>query len=211
MDGMELVILSKECRYRLKKGSLSAAKGCLYLDRDGVIIRDKHYISNPNDVELMEGARSLIKTALQEMLAVAVVTNQSGIGRGFFNWEAYERVTDRMLELLSEDIPDIILANGYSPENNQGTWRKPGAGMLEKASSVLGLDSMGLKIMVGDRQSDIEAGINGGVDIAALVEGSKEAFGIERTERRGETLVVHAKQLKDVERVVKNMSGAKGR
>ena len=136
---------------------------CLFLDRDGVIINDCHYISKPGDVKLRQGARELIAMAKKEDFRTVIVTNQSGIGRGVFGWPEYNQVTKRMLELLGkEGEVDAIYANGYVSGGGIGHWRKPGAGMLIEAKADLGVN-IKRSILVGDRLTDIQAGYNAGV------------------------------------------------
>jgi len=133
----------------------------LFLDRDGVIIRDTHYISNPKDVELIPGIRELIIRAREIGMMVIIVTNQSGIGRGLFGWDEYESVNKEMLRQLGSDSkPDAIYANGYQPSDETSWWRKPSPGMLLDAKQRYMLE-MGDSILVGDRLTDVQAGIAG--------------------------------------------------
>lgn len=99
------------------------AKACpvpqpaLFLDRDGVIIEDRHHICNPDGVILCNGALKLIRSAANHGWPVVIITNQSGIARGLFSWEDYERVTERMLSLLGPEAPiAAIYANGHGPD-----------------------------------------------------------------------------------------------
>ena len=110
-DGMVLATMP---RFSLERRLLMAKPGsavtpALFLDRDGVIIEDRHHTSDPADVELCPGAWQLIHHASQAGWPVIVITNQSGIARGLLSWQQYEGVTDRMLELLSPEAP--IAAN----------------------------------------------------------------------------------------------------
>ena len=135
--------------------------GSLFLDRDGVIIRDTDYISDPKDVEIIPGIRELIIRARESGMMVIVVTNQSGIGRGLFGWEEYDSVNKEMLRQLGNDSkPDAIYANGYKPSENISWWRKPSPGMLVAAKERYMLE-MKDSILVGDRLSDVQAGIAG--------------------------------------------------
>ena len=135
----------------------------LFLDRDGVVIEDKHHLCDPELVELCRGAEKLIRTAKSKGHAVVLVTNQSGISRGFFSWDDYNRVTEKMLKLLGVKAePTAIYANGYGPDQNQQTWRKPNPGMLLEAANDLGVD-LTQSTMIGDRLSDLKAGANAGL------------------------------------------------
>ena len=81
----------------------------LFLDRDGVLIKDCHYLSNPKDVVLLEGALELLKAAKASGWATVVITNQSGISRGLFDWVAYEAVTNRLIELIGNVYQGSLL------------------------------------------------------------------------------------------------------
>ena len=135
----------------------------LFLDRDGVVIEDKHHLCDPQLVELCPGAQEVIEAAKSKGWAVVIITNQSGISRGFFSWDEYHRVTAHMLELLGKNAePTAIYANGYGPNQSQQFWRKPNPGMLLEAARDLGLD-LSQSIIIGDRLSDLKAGANAGL------------------------------------------------
>ena len=96
----------------------------LFLDRDGVLIEDRHHLCDPDQVELCAGAQSLLEHANQQGWPVVVITNQSGIARGYFDWDAYQRVTDRLLALLGHPAPiGAIYANGLGPDASANCWR----------------------------------------------------------------------------------------
>ena len=140
-----------------------SSKSCLFLDRDGVIIKDKHHLCDPELVELCTGAQEVIQTAKRKGWAVVVITNQSGISRGLFSWDDYHRVTKQMLKLLgNEATPTAIYANGYGPHQSHEAWRKPNPGMLLEAAKDLGLD-LSQSSIIGDRLSDLRAGANAGL------------------------------------------------
>ena len=98
----------------------------LFLDRDGVIIEDTNYISDPLDVRLCPGIGELINSAYIHNWHVVIITNQSGISRGYFSWNDYEKVTSRILDLLGNSSPvSAIYANGYmSCTSSSLSWRK---------------------------------------------------------------------------------------
>jgi D-glycero-D-manno-heptose 1,7-bisphosphate phosphatase len=139
------------------------AQPALFLDRDGVLIEDKHYISNPRDVALCNGAKKLLKNAKQHGWPVIVITNQSGISRGHFDWNAYDAVTDQLLDLLGEEAPlAAIYANGYGPDAASSSWRKPSPAMLHAASLELNID-LQRSLLIGDRLTDLQAGAAAGL------------------------------------------------
>lgn len=135
----------------------------LFLDRDGVLIVDNHYLSDPQKVEILPGADELLKLASARGWAVVIITNQSGISRGFFDWNAYEAVTESMLMKFNACAAiKGIYANGYGPCEGSRSWRKPNPGMIWQAASDLNIDLQN-SILVGDRLSDICAGLNAGI------------------------------------------------
>ena len=122
-----------------KPGTIPRA--ALFLDRDGVVIEDCHHLSNPNQVTLLPGARELLRHANANGWPVVLITNQSGIARGLFDWDDYELVTDRLLELLGPDAPlAAIYANGHGPDAPATSWRKPSPARLLAAGQELNLD-----------------------------------------------------------------------
>ena len=142
----------------------------LFLDRDGVVIEWVDYIKDPAHVKLTSGAAELIKQARQKAYKVIVITNQSGIGRGYFTWKEYEAVTERMCELLAEQntkIDQIYVSPYYegavNEEGRKGKeLRKPEPGMLLLAEKEHGVD-LKTSVLVGDSASDIEAGHRAGL------------------------------------------------
>jgi D-glycero-D-manno-heptose 1,7-bisphosphate phosphatase len=135
----------------------------LFLDRDGVVIEDCHHLSNPDQVQLCRGARHLIESAVRQGWPVVLITNQSGIARGLFQWRHFELVNDRMQQLLGSDAPlAAIYANGHGPGAPASSWRKPSPQMLLHAASALNLD-LQCSLLIGDRLSDLQAGAAAGL------------------------------------------------
>jgi D-glycero-D-manno-heptose 1,7-bisphosphate phosphatase len=146
-------------RRRLLQPACPHPTPALFLDRDGVLIEDKHHLCDPEQVALCQGSQALVSTAHQQGWPVVVITNQSGIARGYFDWPAYERVTDQLLWQLGESAPLAgIYANGHGPDAPERSWRKPSPAMLLQAARELNLD-LQRSVLVGDRQSDLEAGV----------------------------------------------------
>jgi histidinol-phosphate phosphatase family protein len=128
----------------------------VFLDRDGTIIKDAEYISRPEQVELIDGAAEAISRINALLVPVIVVTNQSGIGRGFYSEADYERVKGRTEELLAQRGAriDATYMCPHKPEDGCRC-RKPGTLLFEKASADLGID-LSSALFVGDRLRDIE-------------------------------------------------------
>lgn len=150
-------------RRLLFRQPFSTPQPALFLDRDGVVIEDKHHLRNPKEVELCPGVQKLLSHAKQSGWPVVLITNQSGIARGFFSWHTYEAVTQRLLELLGDASPlTAIYANGHGPDAAPNSWRKPSPGMLLAAAAELNLN-LTRSILVGDRLSDLQAGEKAGL------------------------------------------------
>ena len=143
------------------------ARPALFLDRDGVIVAETNYLCSAKDVLMIEGASRIIGLANSRGIPVVVVTNQAGIGRGYFDWTAFQEVQqeiERQLELSGAWI-DATLACPFHPEgrspwrHDQHPARKPLPGMLHTASTLLNLD-LSRSWIIGDHSTDIEAGFN---------------------------------------------------
>lgn len=132
-------------------------KPTLFLDRDGVVINDFGYISDKDSVTLRKGIKELI-TIASPSFNISIVTNQSGIERGFFGWEEYRLVTAEIMRKLGKASYNIssILACG-SIESSNDDWRKPGSGMIKYELEKTKCEPSKC-IIIGDKKSDMEAG-----------------------------------------------------
>ena len=149
---------------------------CIFMDRDGVIIEDTHFVSDPKKVVLCRGAKSFLERQGVLNNKVVIVTNQSGIGRKMFTWHEYHNVTNTMLELLGHQVKiDAIYANSLLPKefNGVSSWRKPGIGMLLAAEQDLKVD-VKRSIFIGDRVTDMLAGWVAGVDRLIMITNKNE-------------------------------------
>jgi D-glycero-D-manno-heptose 1,7-bisphosphate phosphatase len=140
----------------------------VFLDRDGTLIEDVDYLSDPGDIRFIPNAVDALKRLRRSGFACVIVTNQSGIGRGMITHEQLEEIHAELLRLLGEQ--DTTLDGiYYSPEAPLGgpeyviehNDRKPGPGMLMKAAAELDLD-LASSWMIGDKISDVLAGFNAG-------------------------------------------------
>ena len=143
---------------------ISNKRKAIFFDRDGVLINDVNYIKEPKKVNLLNGVIDLIKYAKKMRFLIFVITNQSGIARGFFTWEDYEKVSNKMLEIIN--FPEAICAiyaNGEGPNNlDNNSWRKPNPNMILRAAKDFNLD-LENSILVGDRLSDLISGEKAGI------------------------------------------------
>ena len=138
-------------------------KPALFLDRDGVIIKDRHYINNPDDVELESFALELIKYVNLSNWPIIVITNQSGISRELLSWKKYEEITKKMIDLFAISNPfAAIYANSVPANNLTNKLRKPMPGMILQSIKDFPLD-LKKSIIIGDRLSDIQAGARAGL------------------------------------------------
>ena len=153
----------------------------LFLDRDGVINVDRGYVHRSSEFEFIPGIFELARFWTNELnRPLVVVSNQSGIGRGFFDERAYAELTRWMCGRFEEEGTAIarVYHCPYHPVDGIGEyrrdhpWRKPGPGMILQAASDLGLD-LGRSAILGDKLSDIEAGAAAGIGLRILV-GSHE-------------------------------------
>ena len=146
----------KECRVPESEGI--GPRRLLFLDRDGTIIVERNFPRNPDEVELLPGAAAAIRRLRARGLAVVVVSNQSGIGRGYLTFEDASRVNARLLELLAAEgtTLDAIYFCPHAPADGCGC-RKPRSGLLLKAAEEFGAD-LSRSFLVGDKAADVEAG-----------------------------------------------------
>ena len=128
------------------------------LDRDGTIIEEQEYLSEAEQVKLIPGVAAALRDMRQMGFGLVVITNQSGIGRGFFSLSQLQRVHERLEGLLkAEGIHlDGLYVCPHTPDDNCDC-RKPKIGLLQKAVIDLGFD-MASGIVIGDKASDIEMG-----------------------------------------------------
>tara|TARA_B100000131_G_C18072197_1_gene594911 strand:- start:879 stop:1526 length:648 start_codon:yes stop_codon:yes gene_type:complete len=154
----ELIFEFNDLSFR-DTNSLSPA---LFLDRDGVIIKDVGYISNPDDVILEPGVENLLRRYFEIGIPVIVITNQSGISRGYYKWDDFEKINKKMFELIGTNNPIIAIYANSHIEDDENNWRKPNPSMILSASQKYNLN-INKSIFVGDRLSDMLAGCRSGI------------------------------------------------
>ena len=141
----------------------------LFLDRDGVIIKDCHYIKNAKDVEVLPGLKKLISRMNTLCWNIVVVSNQSGISRGYFSWDDYDKINLEMMRQIGTDCNiDAIYASGDSPLDLKNNWRKPSPRMFYEAKKDLNI-SLKDSIIIGDRITDLIAGQKAGLKLLVHV------------------------------------------
>ena len=142
----------------------------VFLDRDGTLVEEVPYPHEPALLRLVPGAPASLRRLAAAGFALAVVTNQAGIARGYYGEDAVERVHRRLRELLAAGG---VALDGiwYCPHHPDGVvaelaracrCRKPGPGMLEAAAAELGVD-LGASYLIGNHASDVGAARAAGV------------------------------------------------
>jgi D-glycero-D-manno-heptose 1,7-bisphosphate phosphatase len=151
--------------------TVAKPKPGVFLDRDGVINVDRGYVGRVNDFELIDGAAEAISLLNRNGYLTFVVTNQSGIARGYFTEADFLAVTDYMISLLAEQgahIDDIRYCP-YHPNAKiaryraQHPWRKPAPGMILDLLDNWEID-VSSSFLIGNSVRDIEAGEAAGLD-----------------------------------------------
>lgn len=151
------------------------AQPALFLDRDGVINIDHAYVHRSEDFEFVEGIFELCRQAKKLGYQIFVVTNQAGIGRGYYSEQDFHQLTEWMCDVFSGEgvyIDDIYFCP-YHPEYGVGDYkreaacRKPAPGMILQAADEHPID-LERSVLVGDKESDIQAGRVAGIGCTVL-------------------------------------------
>ena len=130
----------------------------MVLDRDGTIIEECEYLSDPEQVHLIPGAGAALRELQRMGLGLVVITNQSGIGRGFFNEARVKDIHQHLERLLEREGVrlDGLYICPHTPEDDCFC-RKPKLGLIQQAARELGF-SLENSIVIGDKAYDIEMG-----------------------------------------------------
>ena len=141
----------------------------VFLDRDGTIIAEKNYLHRVADVELYPGAAAALKRLADAGYRLFIVTNQSGIGRGYFTLADAERVNDHVAaELAKAGAPIVKTYTAPEAPDQPSRVRKPSPQFLFDARDEFHLD-LANSFMIGDKLIDVECGWNAGVKKSLLV------------------------------------------
>jgi D-glycero-D-manno-heptose 1,7-bisphosphate phosphatase len=147
-------------------GEVNAA---VFLDRDGTLIVDKDYLRRPEDLEIFPGVGRALRKLNDAGFKLFIVSNQSGVGRGFFALDDVEKVNARLCQDLSAGdvrFEKIYIAPEAPGQPSRG--RKPSPQFLLDARDEFGID-LARSYMVGDKLIDLECGWNAGVKKSILV------------------------------------------
>jgi len=133
----------------------------VFVDRDGTIMRDADYCSDPEQVQIFAGVPEALRRLKSKGYKLIIITNQSGIGRGLITMEQYHAVETKVLHELG---PDLIDATYFCPDvpGQRSNCRKPAPGMILRASREHRID-LSSSFFVGDKEIDAECGRNAGL------------------------------------------------
>lgn len=149
----------------------------LFLDRDGVVNADCGYVHSVDQTHWLPGIFDLARTASTRGLVLVIVTNQAGIGRGYYSEEQFLAYTEWMHEVFREHHAPLLATYfcPHHPSAGLGIYgracdaRKPHPGMISAAASDWDID-LSRSVLIGDKLSDVEAAAVAGVGTAALIE-----------------------------------------
>ena len=158
--------------------ALTTGRPAVFLDRDGTINEQMGYVNHLSRFQLLPGVARAIRSLNEAGLPVVVVTNQSGLARGYFPESLLEAVHAEMYRLLAQEGArlDGLYVCPHHPEAKEERFRldcdcrKPRTGLLERAAAELGLD-LGRSYMVGDRWSDLRCGAAVGATTVLVLTG----------------------------------------
>lgn len=148
---------------------MPAPPQAVFLDRDGTLIEHVPYLRDPGDVIVRPGTREALARLRTSAAKIFLFTNQSGVSRGFFSLADVEAVNRRMVELLDLGA-DVFAGVCIAPElpEDVPVYRKPSPRYIAETLAAHGLPHE-RAWMIGDSPVDWEAGINAGVNVAAIV------------------------------------------
>ena len=155
-------------------------KRAVFLDRDGTINVDRNYLSDPAQLELIPGVGPALRRLMDAGFLLFIVTNQSGIGRGYYTLANMHAVNERLCEVMARDgvrFEKIYFAPEAPEQPSRG--RKPSPQFLFDARDEFGLD-LAQSYMIGDKLIDLECGWNAGVKKSILV---RTGYGAEMERR----------------------------
>jgi D-glycero-D-manno-heptose 1,7-bisphosphate phosphatase len=133
----------------------------VFLDRDGTLMRDVDYCGDPGNVHVFKGVSEALRRLKDGGYKLIVVTNQSGIGRGYFNEKQYRAVEREVARQIGSELIDATYYCPHRP-SDKCSCRKPSPDMVVRAARDHGLDPA-QSFFIGDKRSDMECGRNAGV------------------------------------------------
>lgn len=140
----------------------------VFLDRDGTLIEERHYLHKPEEVVLFPGAADAIRRLRKSGFLIFLVTNQSGVGRGYFTMDDVEKVHVRLAAELGADARCDGIYTAPEAPDQPSRGRKPSPQFLFDVRDAFGVD-LASSYMIGDKLVDLECGWNAGVRRSLLV------------------------------------------
>jgi D-glycero-D-manno-heptose 1,7-bisphosphate phosphatase len=142
----------------------------VFVDRDGTIMEDTDYCFDPKEVKIFPGVLESLRRLKSNGFKLIIITNQSGIGRGFFTIEQYRAVEAEVLRQLGDGLID---ASYFCPDvpGRYSSCRKPAPGMILQATREHRID-LSRSFFIGDKEIDVECGRNAGVRTIRVQTGS---------------------------------------
>jgi len=158
----------------------------VFVDRDGTLIHDADYCSSPEQVQVFDGAAAALRSLKNAGYKIIVITNQSGIGRGFFTEPQYRAVEAEVLRKLGNGLID---ATYFCPDvpGQPSQCRKPAPGMVLQAAKDYDVD-LARSFLIGDKEIDVECAHNAGVRGIRVRTGFDKATGNSRADWVAEDL-----------------------
>ncbi|HST31307.1 MAG TPA: HAD family hydrolase [Chthoniobacterales bacterium] len=141
--------------------SSSLKSPAIFLDRDGTLMHDADYCSRPDQVQVFDGATGALRQLKRVGYKIIVITNQSGIGRGFFTEKEYRAVEAELSRQLGNGLIDATYFCPDAP-GQPSECRKPAPGMVRQAAREHDLD-LSKSFLIGDKEIDAECAHNAGV------------------------------------------------
>lgn len=138
-----------------------AQRPAVFLDRDGTVMRDVDYCSDPAHVEIFAGAAAALARLKAHGFALIMITNQSGIGRGYFDEAQFEAVQAEVNRQLGDGLLDASYHSPDAPDADSAR-RKPSPAMIFEAARAHRLD-LSRSFFIGDKAIDVQCGRNAGV------------------------------------------------
>ncbi len=150
----------------------------LFLDRDGVVNKEKNYLYKIEDFEFIDEVFETCKYFQEKGYLIIIITNQAGIARGKYTEDDYEILTNWMIKEFEKNnikISKVYYCPHHPDFSGDCECRKPNPGMILQAQRDFDID-LSQSLLVGDKNSDIEAGINAGIKMNYLVETGHEIY-----------------------------------
>jgi D-glycero-D-manno-heptose 1,7-bisphosphate phosphatase len=158
---------------------MKKAKKAIFLDRDGTICEDVNYLSRPDELKIFPFAAEAVRLLNENNFLVILITNQSGIARGYFNENALREIHEKLVSDLAEQNAKLD-AIYFCPHNTDDycACRKPKTGMIEQAAKDFSID-LENSWMIGDKAIDVETGFNAKTKTALVLTG----YGLKHIEK----------------------------